>query len=89
MKMKAPKVLELQSELVRLTKLVRERRSQLDRLKDCPNAACPCRAVWREHVEKKLSGQVRKIRKSVRETPSPSVRNSPSKKKTAAETART
>jgi hypothetical protein len=68
MKSKECEVLELESELLRLTALVRERRKQLARLRDCPNPLCPCRAVWRDHVEKRLSMQVRKVRKQVRET---------------------
>jgi hypothetical protein len=56
---------ELEAELVRLNALVRERRKQLDRLEKCPNKDCPCRFVWREHVEKNLAGQVGKIRQHV------------------------
>ena len=56
----------LEAELVRLNALVRERRKQLDRLDKCPNKDCPCRFVWREHVEKHLAGQVGKIRQHVR-----------------------
>jgi hypothetical protein len=56
---------ELEAELVRLNALVRERRKQLDRLEKCPNKDCPCRFVWREHVEKNLAGQVGKIRQQV------------------------
>ncbi|MGO8678459.1 MAG: hypothetical protein ACLQVX_21665 [Limisphaerales bacterium] len=69
MKSKEREVLELESELLRLAALVRERRKQLARLKNCPNPSCPCRAVWRDHVEKKLSIQVRKVRKQVRQAP--------------------
>ncbi|HXP62733.1 MAG TPA: hypothetical protein VN829_19695 [Dongiaceae bacterium] len=72
MKSKKREVLELESELLRLATLVRERRAQLARLQDCPNPSCPCRAVWRDQVEKKLSSQVRKVRKQVRGTPLPS-----------------
>jgi hypothetical protein len=57
---------ELESELLRLNSLVRERRKQLARLESCPNKDCECRRVWREVVEKKLSRQVGKIRKQVR-----------------------
>jgi hypothetical protein len=57
---------ELEAELVRLNALVRERRKQLARLDKCPNKDCPCRFVWREHVEKNLAGQVGKIRRQVR-----------------------
>jgi hypothetical protein len=79
MKSKEREVLELESELLRLASLVRERRKQLARLKDCPNPSCPCRAVWRDHVEKKLSSQVLKVRQQVRETPPPPGRTSSSK----------
>jgi hypothetical protein len=57
----------LEAELVRLNALVRERRKQLVRLDKCPNKDCPCRFVWREHVEKNLAGQVGKIRQQVRD----------------------
>jgi hypothetical protein len=57
---------ELEAELVRLNALVRERRRQLARLDKCPNKDCPCRFVWREHVEKNLAGQVGKVRRQVR-----------------------
>ena len=56
---------ELEAELLRLNTLVRERRKQLARLEKCPNKDCPCRLVWRNHVEKNLAGQVRKIRRKV------------------------
>ncbi len=62
---------ELEADLARLTTLVRERRKQLARLEKCPNKDCPCRVVWREQVEKKLSGQMGKIRRDVRGTPAP------------------
>ena len=58
-------VTELEADLVRLNALVRERRKQLARLESCPNKDCPCRLVWRDHVEKNLAGQVRKIRRQV------------------------
>src|SRR5664279_1649822 len=58
---------QLEAELIRLNTLVRERRKQLDRLEKCPNKDCPCRFVWREHVEKNLAGQVGKIRRRVRD----------------------
>ena len=57
---------ELESELLRLNSLVRERRKQLARLKDCPNPQCPCRVVWQDVVEKNLAGQVGRIRRNVR-----------------------
>jgi hypothetical protein len=57
---------DLEAELVRLNALVRERRKQLARLDKCPNKDCPCRFVWREHVEQNLAGQVGKIRQQVR-----------------------
>jgi hypothetical protein len=60
-------VTELEAQLVWLNALVRERRKQLDRLEKCPNKDCPCRFVWREHVEKNLAGQVGKIRRRVRD----------------------
>jgi hypothetical protein len=59
----------IEAELVRLNALVRERRKQLDRLDKCPNKDCPCRFVWREHVEKNLAGQMGKIRQHVRSKP--------------------
>ena len=84
MKSNESKVLGLESELLRLSNLVRERRSQLARLRDCPNPLCPCRAVWRDHVEKKLSGQVNKVNKTVRQTPSPRSRGAASNGKRTA-----
>lgn len=60
---------ELEAELVRLSLLVRERREQLARLDKCPNRDCPCRFVWREHVEKNLAGQVGEVRRRVRDKP--------------------
>ena len=57
---------ELEAELLRLSTLVRERRKQLARLEECPNKDCPCRLVWRNHVEKNLAGQVGKVRRQVR-----------------------
>ena len=76
MKSKAREVLQLESDLLRLTALVRQRRAQLARLKNCPNPACPCRVVWRDHVEQGLASQVRKIRKQVRGTPPKSANSS-------------
>ena len=58
--------LELESELMRLNSLIRARRKQLAFLEQCPNTECECRAVWREVTEKKLAGQVCKVRKHVR-----------------------
>ena len=60
---------QLEADLARLNALVRERRRQLARLEKCPNKDCPCRFVWREHVEKNLAGQMGKIRKHVRGRP--------------------
>ena len=60
---------ELEADLVRLNALARERRKQLVRLEKCPNKDCPCRFVWREHVEKNLAGQVGRIRRQVRGKP--------------------
>ena len=65
---------ELEAELRRLSALVRERRKQLARLEKCPNKDCPCRFVWREHVEKNLAGQMGKIRKHVRGKPAQSAK---------------
>jgi hypothetical protein len=56
---------ELEAELLRLNTLVRERRKQLARLEKCPNKDCPCRLIWRNHVEKNLAGQMGKIRRKV------------------------
>ena len=56
---------ELEAELLRLNALVRARRKQLVRLDKCPNKDCPCRFVWREHVEKNLAGQVGKVRHQI------------------------
>ena len=51
---------------MRLNLLVRERRQQLDRLDKCPNKDCPCRFVWREHVEENLTEKVAEISRRVR-----------------------
>ena len=56
---------QLEAQLIRLNTLIRERRKQLARLEKCPNKDCPCRFVWREHVEKNLAGQVGEIRRRV------------------------
>jgi len=66
---KLRQVTDLEAELVRLNALARERRKQLARLEKCPNKDCPCRFVWREHVEKNLAGQVGKVRRQVRGKP--------------------
>ena len=63
---KPRKASALEAELMRLNLLVRERRNQLARLDKCPNKDCPCRFVWREHVEKNLAGQVSTVRRHVR-----------------------
>jgi len=65
MKSKQREAAELEAELLRLNALVRARREQLERLKQCPNPDCPCRTVWREHVEKDLASQMGKIRRQV------------------------
>ena len=65
MKRKQDDAVELEAELLRLNNLVRQRRKQLAFLAKCPNKHCECRAVWREVVEKKLAGQVGKIRRQV------------------------
>lgn len=65
MKDKQPEATALEAELMRLNALVRERRKQLANLEKCPNKDCPCRFVWREHVEKNLATQVGKIRHQV------------------------
>lgn len=65
MKRKPPQVIELESELLRLTELVRARRKQLNRLEKCPNKDCECRKVWREVTEDNLSKQVKKVRTGV------------------------
>ena len=69
---KAEEATEIEAELMRLSALVRERRKQLARLEKCPNKDCPCRFVWREHVEKNLVGQIGKIRRQVRRRPAKS-----------------
>ncbi len=69
MKSKEREALELETELLRLNTLVRQRREQLARLEKCPNPDCPCRVVWRDHVEQGLASQVHKIRKQVRSRP--------------------
>lgn len=65
MKRKPAQVVELEAELLRLTELVRARRTQLNRLDKCPNKDCECREVWREVTEKKLDTQVKKVRTGV------------------------
>jgi len=56
---------DFEADLVRLNMLVRERRKQLARLEKCPNKDCPCRFIWREHVEMNLADQVGKIQRKV------------------------
>ena len=80
-KSKQQNATELEAELVRLNALVRERREQLDRLKDCPNHHCPCRVVWRDVVEKNLATQVGKIRRNVKTRPTTSAGTSKSSRK--------
>jgi hypothetical protein len=63
---KPHKASELEAELMRLNLLVRERRKQLARLDKCPNKDCPCRFVWREHVEVNLTEKVTEISRRVR-----------------------
>ena len=63
---KLPNATKLEAELAWLNALLRERRKQLDRLEKCPNKDCPCRFIWREHVEQNLAGQIGKIRRRVR-----------------------
>jgi hypothetical protein len=58
--------IELESELMRLNTLIRARRKQLDLLERCPHTECECRAVWHQVTEKKLAGQVGRVRKHVR-----------------------
>ncbi len=65
MKRKPSKVVELETELLRLNELVRARRKQLSRLAACPNKNCECRQIWREVVEDRLANQVSKIRLGV------------------------
>jgi len=57
---------ELESELIRLNSLIRARRKQLALLERCPHTECECRALWTEVTEKKLAGQMGKVRKHVR-----------------------
>lgn len=66
MKSKQTDAAALESELLRLNELVRQRRKQLAFLQKCPNKHCECRAVWRDVVEKNLAGQMGKIRRQVR-----------------------
>ena len=72
---KPPKASELEAELLRLNLLVRERRKQLARLEKCPNKDCPCRFVWREHVEENLAGQVTRVRRQVHRNPGKSAKS--------------
>lgn len=66
MKNKQTDAAALESELLRLNELVRQRRKQLAFLEKCPNKHCECRAVWHEVVQKNLAGQMGKIRRQVR-----------------------
>ncbi len=63
---KKEQVIDLEAELVRLNRLVRQRRAQLIRLKTCPHKDCECRVVWRNVVEKDLARQVGRIRRHVK-----------------------
>ena len=65
MKRKPSEALTLEAELLRLNTLVRERREQLARLRECPNKTCECRRVWGKEVGKNLANQVRKIRRQL------------------------
>ncbi len=65
MKNKKQEAVELESELLRLTELVRARRKQLVKLRECPHSDCECRAVWKDHVDKSLADQVGKVRRRV------------------------
>jgi len=80
--------LELESELIRLNSLIRARRKQLAFLDQCPNTDCECRSVWREVTEKKLAGQVGKVRKHVRASKNGTNGKSKSNAKKAAAKAR-
>ena len=74
---KPSKASALEAELMKLNLLVRERREQLDRLEKCPNKDCPCRFIWREHVEGNLAGQVSKVRQHVRTKSAKSAKSKP------------
>ena len=65
MKNKKQEAVELEAELLRLTELVRARRKQLVKLRECPHSDCECRAVWKDHVDKSLASQVSKVRQQV------------------------
>jgi len=75
---------DLESELLRLNTLVRQRRAQLARLETCPHKDCECRALWNRTVEKHLATQVRKIRKGVSSTNGTQVRKNSTRKTTRA-----
>jgi hypothetical protein len=77
---KPPNATKLEAELAWLNMLLRERRKQLGRLEKCPNKDCPCRFIWREHVEKRLTGQISKIRQRVSAKGAP---GRPAKKRTS------
>ncbi len=61
-------IAELEAELLRLNELVRARRKQLARLRTCRQKDCECRMVWQEVVQRKLAGQMGKIRRKVSST---------------------
>lgn len=69
MNSKVRQAVDLEAELLRLTSMVRQRRKQLERLARCPNKDCECRRVWKEVVQENVSGQVSKIRRSVKAAP--------------------
>jgi hypothetical protein len=66
MKTKQHEIVELEAELLRLNRLVRDRRRELVRLAKCPNETCACRLFWQDHVEKLVARQMRKIRQKIR-----------------------
>ncbi len=66
MKSKRNEAQALETELMRLNTLVRQRRAQLARLEQCPNKDCECRRIWSDTVEETLAQQVGKIRRHVR-----------------------
>jgi hypothetical protein len=66
MKSKKREIIELEAELVRLNRLVRDRRMELARLAKCPHKTCTCRLFWQEHIEKLLASQMRRVRHQIR-----------------------